>query len=325
MKPTKSKYLITGCAGFIGSHLTEKVLNEGHYVYGVDKLSYCSHPELMVEFRKKYGSQFTFEKMDINDMTRLFEFDAILNICAESHVDNSIERSDEFIRSNITGVHNLLNLVKSKSKRPLFFQMSSDEIYGDIVRGEHIETDNYNPSNPYSFSKAGAELLVKSYARTHGLKYKMARATNTWGIRQNPEKLIPSACQKFKLGRTVDLHNQGTPVRTWLHVEDCVNGIMTIVEKGEVNETYNISGNYEDTNINVVSKIINVFLGRPLTTQISPAEYDQYINFNCGRAGQDVRYALNDQKLRDLGWSPIKQFDDELPSIVDYYRNGFVW
>jgi dTDP-glucose 4,6-dehydratase len=317
--------MITGCAGFIGSHLTEECLKRGWYVYGVDKLSYCSHPNLMKEFQSVYGQHFTFIHKDINNLDRLYDFDIILNLCAESHVDNAIENSDEFLRSNILGPHHLCELIRTKRKRPLFFQMSTDECLGDILEGSHTEMDILNPSNPYSFSKASADLMVSAFNRTYGIQYQIVRATNNWGKRQNPEKLIPRMCKSLMLGKKMELHNMGTPYRMWLHVEDCVNGILTVIDKGNVNEIYNVSGGYEQQNIVTVKKIINCWLKRDINTHISDDEMKEYVDFNYSRPGQDVRYSLDDSKLRNLGWQPIKKFDETLPSVIDYYRDKFIW
>jgi dTDP-glucose 4,6-dehydratase len=279
----------------------------------------------MKKFENIYGDQFKFEHKDINNLEHLPELDIILNICAESHVDNSIENGNEFLQSNIIGVYHLLEIIKNKKKRPLFYQMSTDEIYGDILSGSHNETDNYNPSNTYSFTKASADLLIKSYSRTYGVEYKMGRATNTWGIRQNVEKLIPKTCRSLQFDKKIELHNNGTPKRMWLHVNDCVNGILTIIEKGNKNEIYNISGEYEQSNIITTSKIINCYLERDINTTLTNDEIEKYISFNYNRPGVDLRYSLDDTKLRNLGWKPIKEFDKELPNIVKYYRENFIW
>lgn len=358
--------MITGCAGFIGSHLTEKCLAMGWYVYGVDKLSYCSYPKLMDEFKIKYNKQFKFEHKDINDIKHLPDLDILFNICAESHVDNSIENSNEFLKSNINGVHNLLEIIRHKKIRPLFYQMSTDEIYGDAIGiGSHVETDNYNPSNPYSFSKASADLLVKSYARTYDIKYKIGRATNTWGTRQNSEKLIPKTCRNLILGKKISLHNLGLPIRTWLHINDCVDGILTVVEKGKLNEIYNIAGDYEIENWRVVAKIAKILgikgkhnIERKIDSQIPDSRVNIYGNncilinykdengffsfqskdnglnnnnmeeicdFSYTRSGQDVRYSIDSNKLKSLGWKITCEFDKELPSVIQYYRDNFIW
>lgn len=310
--------MITGCAGFIGSHLAEKLLQSGIYVYGIDKLSYCSYPKFMMDLQKKYKNHFKFEHIDINDIKHLPSLDVIFNIGAESHVDNSVEDSTEFIKSNVNGVHNLLEIIRHKKIRPLFYQMSTDEIYGDAVNGEsHVETDNYNPSNPYSFSKASADLLIKAYSRTYDIEYKIGRATNTWGIRQNSEKLIPKTIKNLLVGNKIPLHNNGSPIRTWLHVNDCISGISRIVEKGQINNIYNIGGNIELSNIEIVRKIIDLLqLKGPISN---------YIDFNYKRPGQDLRYSLNCSKLKELGWIQQAFFEKELYNSINYYKNNFTW
>lgn len=351
--------MITGCAGFIGSHLLETCLKMGWYVYGVDKLSYCSHPLLMEKFKSEYPKQFKFEQIDINNITHIPELDIVFNICAESHVDNSIENSNEFLKSNINGVHNLLEIIRHKKIRPLFYQMSTDEVYGPAINGKsHTEEDNYNPSNPYSFSKASADLLVKSYYTTYRINYKIGRATNTYGIRQNPEKLIPKSCKNIFLNKQIPLHDYGTPSRIWLHVNDCVDGILKIVEGGNINEIYNISGNIEISNLEIVKKILklmgnstdyyvrkyNIEIDRLVCSpqgeisaqngilSVYKKTGESYVSnmwkvcdFSCTRDGQDVRYSLDDSKLRSLGWKNKCELDKELPNIVKYYQNNFIW
>jgi dTDP-glucose 4,6-dehydratase len=285
----------------------------------------------MKELVKKYPKKFEFNHIDINNVHRIPDVDMIFNICAESHVDNSIENCDEFIKSNILGVHHLLELIRVKNKRPLFFQMSTDEIYGDKINGSHTEEDNYNPSNPYSFSKASADLLVKSFHRTYGIEYKIGRATNTWGTRQHSEKLIPKTCQYLQLGKKIPLHNHGTPIRTWLHVRDCVEGILTIVERGNINEVYNIGGNIELPNWEIIKRIANLlgdktdYFSKELGKGFHQTNMIEICDFSYHRDGQDLRYSLCDDKLRKLGWSNKCDLDKELPIVVNYYKNKFVW
>ena len=311
---------ITGCLGFIGSYFTRKALKMGWKVFGVDKITYAANRNLLKEFSKY--ENFTFRQTDIKDLDHLYDCDYIVNFAAESHVDNSILNSDQFVNSNILGVKNLLELVRSKSSnsgsKPIFFQISTDEVYGDIVDGEHIESDILKPSNPYSASKASADMLINAWARTYGVDYLILRPTNNYGIGQYPEKLIPLSVKNLMRNRKVRLHNDGTPVRNWLHADDTAEAVLSLIIAGVKNEIFNVAGGFEQSNLDTVKKIVGAYCG-------SPANTDDLIDFSYSRDGQDMRYALNYDKLRRLGWSPKKVFDNEIQSIVDYYKENFIW
>jgi dTDP-glucose 4,6-dehydratase len=310
---------ITGCLGFIGSYVTRLCLKKGWYVKGIDKMTYAANKELLEEF-KKYNN-FSFVQCDINDLKFLYDCDYIINTAAETHVGNSIANSDDFITSNINGVHNILELIKNyrqeNTKIPTLLHFSTDEVYGDIVEGAHTESDLLKPSNPYSASKAAADMLVLAWARTYKIPYVIIRPTNNYGIGQYVEKLIPKACKYLKLGRKIPLHNNGTPIRNWLHAEDTANAVIQLIENGVTNEIYNICGGYEQSNLQTVSKL--------LTAYGVIENQEEYIDFSCNRPGQDVRYALDDSKLKKIGWEPKMKFDEELPKIVKYYKNKFIW
>lgn len=311
---------VTGCLGFIGSYITRLCLKRGWYVKGVDKITYAANKELLTEF-KQYPN-FSFVQCDINELKFLYDCDYIINTAAETHVGNSITNSDDFITSNVNGVHNILELIKNyrqeNVKIPTLLHFSTDEVYGDIVDGAHTETDLLKPSNPYSASKAAADMLVLAWGRTYGVPYIIVRPTNNYGIGQYVEKLIPKACKYLKLGRKIPLHNNGTPIRNWLHTEDTGNAIITIIESGVKNEIYNIAGGFEQSNLITVQKIL-------IANNIDLSDFDKHVDLSCNRQGQDVRYALDDTKLRSLGWSPVKHFDQELIKIVEYYKHNFIW
>lgn len=309
---------VTGCLGFIGSYVTEFCLNQGWYVIGVDKCTYAADLNLIDTFKDNY-SRFKFIKSDINDLDTLYDCDYIINTAAETHVDNSIISSDEFLKSNVSGVHRLLELIKSKHKfkMPTLLHFSTDEVYGDIVSGAHKETDLLKPSNPYSATKASADMLITAWGRTYGVPYIIVRPSNNYGSGQYAEKLIPKACKFLHLGRKIPVHEQGLPVRTWLHASDTAAAIIKIIESGVVNEIYNIGGNYEDKNINVLHKLIKIYNGS--------SDISEYVDFDYSRPGQDVRYSIDDSKLRSLGWNPVANFDDELYNIVSYYKKRFIW
>jgi dTDP-glucose 4,6-dehydratase len=310
---------ITGCLGFIGSYITQTCLQKGWYVKGIDKITYAANKDLLKEF-KKYPN-FSFVHCDINDLKFLYDCDYIINTAAETHVGNSIANSDEFISSNINGVHNLLELIRNyrqeTSKTPILFHFSTDEVYGDIEEGAHTETDLLKPSNPYSATKAAADMLVLAWARTYNLPYIIVRPTNNYGVGQYVEKLIPKTCKYLKLGRKIPLHNYGEPIRNWLHAQDTADAVITIIESNVQNEIYNICGGFEQSNKITVEKILKEYFG-----DVNPYNY---IDTTYNRQGQDVRYALDDSKLRNLGWGPQKQFDKELSNIIEYYKNKFIW
>lgn len=311
---------VTGCLGFIGSYITRLCLQKGWYVKGVDKMTYAANKQLLEEF-KQYNN-FSFVHCDINDLKFLYDCDYIINTAAETHVGNSIANSDDFITSNVNGVHKILELIKNyrqeNVKIPTLLHFSTDEVYGDIVDGAHMESDLLKPSNPYSASKAAADMLVLAWGRTYNVPYIIVRPTNNYGIGQYVEKLIPKACKYLKLNRKIPLHNNGTPIRNWLHAEDTANAIITIIESGVKNEIYNIAGGFEQSNLTTVQKILT-------SNGIDLSKFDKYVDLSCNRQGQDVRYALDDTKLRSLGWSPVKQFDEELVKIVEYYKHRFIW
>jgi len=321
---------VTGCLGFIGSYVTRACLNQGWHVRGIDKITYASNPQLLKEFEK--WKNFTFEQVDINDLEFLYECDYVINTAAETHVGNSIVKSEDFVHSNINGVHNLLELIRNYRAEgktsPLFFHFSTDEVYGDITEGEHLETDILKPSNPYSATKAAADQLILAWARTYNIEYVIIRPTNNYGIGQYVEKLIPKSVKYLGLGKKIPLHNNGDPIRNWLHAADTAEAVINIIETNQRNEIYNICGGYEQSNLITITKILdNYFYDEERAYNPSEHKLDinQYLDFSYSRQGQDVRYALNDDKLRNLGWEPQKNFEEELWKIVNYYKNNFIW
>lgn len=310
---------VTGCCGFIGGYVTQHCLAQGWKVIGVDKLTYASNQDWLHEFSQ--NPNFKFIRSDINDLERLVECDYVINTAAESHVDNSIVDSGVFLHSNVNGVHRLLELIlhKRQFRMPTFLHFSTDEVYGDIESGSHSETDLLKPSNPYSASKAAADMLVYAWARTFNVPYVIVRPTNNYGIGQYVEKLIPKSTKHLSVDKPIHLHDHGEPVRTWLHANDTARAVMKIIDAGVTNEIYNISGNAELPNKTVVQKIINAYYGEDLT-----AQWQDYIE-NVQRAGQDVRYSIDDSKLKALGWQCEADFDTALVEIVKHYKENFVW
>ena len=312
---------VTGCLGFIGSYVTRECLKKGWHVRGIDKITYASNVNVLDEF-KNYEN-FIFEQKDINDIKFLYECDYIINTAAETHVGNSLVKSEEFVSSNIKGVYNLLELIRNyraESKHlPILLHFSTDEVYGDITSGEHLETDILKPSNPYSATKAAADQLITAWGRTYDIPYVILRPTNNYGIGQYVEKLIPKSIKYLQLGKKIPLHNGGTPIRNWLHAQDTANAVIKIIENKIINEIYNICGGFEQTNLDTVSKLITLYHTNSLKS------INEYLDLDIVRKGQDVRYALNDNKLRTLGWEPEMDFDIELPNIINYYKQNFIW
>jgi len=310
---------VTGCLGFIGYHVAKRCLEAGWWVYGIDKATYASNVDLLEKLIQY--DKFRFEKIDINDMKKLVYCDYIINCAAETHVDNSIESSAEFVHSNINGVHNLLELIRQQSgKKPTLLHFSTDEVYGDIDEGSFTETHLLKPSNPYSATKAAADMLILAWARTHTVPYIIVRPTNNYGIGQYTEKLIPKAVKYISLGRKMPLHMNGTPRRTWLHVEDTADAVLHIINEAETihrQQIYNIAGNYETSNLEVVQQIID--------QMVLVTDYEHCIDFSYQRVGGDVRYSISGKKLQALGWEAQRDFKAELPAIVDYYKKNFVW
>ena len=282
----KKVVYVTGCLGFIGSYVTRECLKKGWHVRGIDIETYASNPNLLEEFYKY--PNFIFEETDINDIEFLYECDYIINTAAET------------------------------------------QVYGDITDGEHIETDILKPSNPYSATKAAADQLITAWGRTYNIPYVILRPTNNYGVGQYVEKLIPKSVKYLQLEKRIPLHNEGTPIRNWLHAQDTANAVIKIIESKVQNEIYNICGGFEQTNLDTVTKIITLYHPKDEVLSETFPHYDQrrinqYLDLDIVRKGQDVRYALNDDKLRSLGWEPQMDFDSELPKIVEYYKQNFIW
>tara|TARA_R110000737_G_scaffold59119_1_gene85625 strand:- start:931 stop:1887 length:957 start_codon:yes stop_codon:yes gene_type:complete len=314
--------VVTGCLGFIGSHVVNKCLGMGWRVYGIDNQTYASNPSLIKTFKSHYKDKFTYINEDIADLKYLPDCDYVINTAAETHVGNSIIDSKAFLRTNIDGVQNLLELIKAKpanvASRPVLFHFSTDEVYGDIADGEHTEDDPLNPSNPYSASKAAGDILIKAWARTYGIEYFILRPANNYGTYQYPEKLFPLAVKLLMRDKKIRLHDEGTPIRSWLHAEDTANAVISIIINGKINEIYNVSGGFEQQNVETIREIIKAFHG-------TDENWEQHVDLGHKRPGQDVRYALNDDKLRSLGWEPEKIFNEEIENLVKFYTNNFKW
>jgi dTDP-glucose 4,6-dehydratase len=295
------KILVTGGLGFIGSCFTQLVLKRGYPVINVDKMTYAIREDTDFERYPNYE----FIKKDICDLKSLPEnISYIVNFAAESHVDNSIENSLDFFRSNVYGVYNLLELVRQtpKGKRPIFIQISTDEVYGDILDGSFKETDKLKPSSPYSATKAAADQLVMGWGRTYGIRYRICRSSNNYGYGQRVEKLIPTAMKFALQNKKIPVHGDGSYKREWTYTEDNCQAIWLVMGKGKDNEIYNISSGEELTNLEVIKKILRVV-----------GKKEDLLEFVPNRPGQDLRYSVDTKKIRELGWMPKMTLDRYIP------------
>ena len=286
------KVTVTGGRGFIGSHFVESALERGWRVYDIDKMGYASHRSLPWDKNPNY----TLTHGNIANIRHLPTCEMVINFAAESHVDNSITNCAPFIESNVIGVHNLLELIRTKPKykRPIFFHISTDEVYGDIAEGAFKENDKLNPSNPYSATKACSEMLINSYHRTYELEYVISRSGNNYGSRQYEEKLVAKAVSCLKDGSKIPLHGNGSYIRDWTHVKDNVDGIMSIIDKGIVNDCFNIAANNHFTNKEVALSVIKKF-----------NKTEEQIEYVEDRWGQDIRYSVDTSKINNAtGWQP---------------------
>lgn len=310
--------VVTGGLGFIGSHFIDKVLSMGWKVINIDKVNYAS---LNLDFNQH--PKYQHIKEDIAEIKDIPYCDLIINFAAESHVDNSITGAGIFIKSNFLGVFNLLDIIKNKIatnsnkswtyKLPLFLQISTDEVFGDILEGSFAEDDRFKPSNPYAASKAAAEQLVVAWGRTYGLPYMITRTTNNYGCRQHPEKLMPMAICKCLRNEKLIIHGSGEYIRNWIHVEDNVEAIMLVLQKGTYGESYHIGSDDEFSVKQICEKILNKFGKNYSITNIDNS-FD--------RSGADVRYALNTSKIKQLGWNQQHRLDDDLGNIIAYFQDN---
>lgn len=310
------KLLITGGAGFIGSHFIRHMLGKypDYQIINLDKLTYAGNLENCQDYTKNPNYQFV--KGDIADKKLVEELasqvDAIVNIAAETHVDNSIEGPAVFLQTNIVGTQVLLEAAK-KHNHERFVQVSTDEVYGDRMDGFFTEEDKLKPSNPYSASKASAEMMCLAYQRTYQTPILISRCSNNYGTHQYPEKLIPLFIKKLLKGEKVPLYGDGSNIRDWLHVTDHAKAVDAILHKGKVGEIYNISANEEHSNLEIVKKMLN---------QLGFNE--EKIEYVTDRPGHDLRYAIDASKLKkELNWEPETNFEEGFATMVEWYRSSY--
>ncbi len=322
------KWLITGGAGFIGSHFVKYALRKGVQVVNVDALTYAGHLENLREVEAlaqpqglfQRGRAYEFVHADISDeeaMRAVFRrhpnINAIVNFAAESHVDRSLQTPDVFLKSNILGTRVLLELARESRAR--FLQVSTDEVYGSLGdSGAFTENSPIQPSSPYSASKAAADLIVQAYVRTHGVDGVITRCSNNFGPFQDPEKLIPMAIIKALRGERVPIYGDGKNVRDWLHVSDHCVAIDFALWYGRAGEIYNVGGGNESSNLETVAILLDELKADP-----------DLIEFVADRPGHDRRYAIDASKMRALGWRPQTVFETELRNTARWYVEHRDW
>lgn len=305
------KIMVTGGLGFIGSYFVDLALQRGYRVVNVDKLTYAARRGLGFEKHPKYE----FIHHDIRTLAHLpVGIEAIINFAAESHVDNSILANQEFFHSNVQGVYNLLELIRAKDEtdRPLFIQISTDEVYGTIFEGSFKETDRLNPSNPYSATKAAADQLVLGWSHTYGLPVMIVRSCNNYGFGQYPEKLLAKTIDYLLRGKKMTIHGDGSYRREWMYAGDNCEAILTILEKGQIGEIYNVSSNEEHSVMEAATMAAEA-------CGVPPAEAFVHVE---NRVGQDLRYSVDCSKVRALGWRPRMTLKTYLPEYVRLMRNA---
>jgi len=339
------KILITGGAGFIGSAVVRHIIhNTDDYVMNIDKLTYAGNLESLGEAAS--NERYAFEQVDIRNRSELdrifsdFQPDAVMHLAAESHVDRSIDGPAAFIETNIVGTYTLLeasreywnSLCDSAKSTFRFHHISTDEVYGDLIHPDDVtedsvlplflETTSYEPSSPYSASKAASDHLVRAWLKTYGLPTIVTNCSNNYGPYHFPEKLIPLVILNALEGKDLPIYGKGDQIRDWLYVEDHARALYTVMSKGKVGETYNIGGHNEKKNLEVVIKICEI-----LDTLVpKESKYAELITYVKDRPGHDRRYAIDSTKMqKELGWIPKETFDTGLLKTVQWYLDNQDW
>ena len=321
------KFVVTGGSGFIGSNLVKFLLKKNYFVINIDKLSYSSNPYNLKKILK--NKNYRFFKNDINNRSNIFKIlnkykpDGIFNLAAETHVDRSIDDPSNFIKSNILGVYNLLETLnkysKKNKKKIKLVHISTDEVYGDIKKNKRSDENfPYEPSSPYSASKASADLLIKSYVRTYKLPVVISNCCNNYGPNQFPEKLIPKLIYNIINNISLPIYGKGKNSREWIHVHDHCEALLKIFFKGKLGESYNVGSNENVLNLNLTKKLLQISKNKSLKIGNKVK-----ITFVKDRPGHDLRYALNSKKIfKQLNWKSKISIDEGLSQTFDWYLNN---
>jgi dTDP-glucose 4,6-dehydratase len=330
----KKKILITGGAGFIGSHVVQLFVQKypEYLIVNLDCLTYAGNLENLKAIEN--APNYNFEKVNILDeegIKQVFEkykITDVIHLAAESHVDRSIKDPLAFVKTNIIGTVNLLNVAKKywnlETAENLFYHISTDEVYGSLDQGGYfLETTPYDPQSPYSASKASSDHFVRAYANTYKLRTVISNCSNNYGPNQFPEKLIPLCIHNIKNNKALPVYGKGENIRDWLYVVDHAKAIDVVFHSGKIGDTYNIGGFNEWKNIDIVRLLCQKMdekLGRPEGTS------EQLITFVKDRAGHDLRYAIDASKInKDLGWEPSLQFEEGISKTIDWYLENESW
>jgi len=329
------KILVTGGAGFIGSAVIRNAIKKGHSVINVDCLNYaaCLKNLAEVEGHRNYF----FEKVNIRNKKKVslifekYKPDRVMHLAAESHVDRSIDGPEDFIKTNIIGTYNLLQAsyehwVSIKSKNFLFHHISTDEVFGSLPNKKSIkfkEDTPYDPRSPYSASKASSDHLVRAWNKTYGLPFVLTNCSNNYGPFHFPEKLIPLVIINALLGKNIPIYGDGSNIRDWLYVEDHASALLKVLSEGIVGSSYNIGGNNECTNLDLVNMICKIL--DKVQPKIS-GSYSDLIEFVEDRPGHDIRYSIDATKIKnELGWSPSVNLEEGLKKTIMWYIDNKSW
>ncbi len=327
--------LVTGGCGFIGSNFIRYLLGREDFqgrIVNVDNLTYAGNPESLVDIENDFPDRYVFSRTDICDGPQIAEIfdsygiDTICHFAAESHVDRSIVDPDAFVQTNIVGTFRLLELARAHPDRlTLFHHVSTDEVFGSLgAEGYFTETTAYQPNSPYAASKAASDHLVRAYHKTYGLPITISNCSNNYGPYQFPEKLIPLIILNALEGKTLPVYGDGKNVRDWLYVTDHCDAIWKVMQDGQRGATYNIGGNTEKQNIDVVETICAILDETAADTDIGPRR--DLITFVTDRPGHDRRYAIDATKLKqELGWVPAESFETGIRKTIAWYLDNIQW
>ena len=316
------KIIVTGGSGFIGSNLIKFLLKKKYFVINIDCLKYAANPYNTENLKK--NKNYIFFKLDLNNRNKItkilkkYKPDGIFNLAAETHVDRSIDKPYNFIHSNILGTFSLLESILAYKKKVKLVHISTDEVYGDIIKGRSDEKYPYNPSSPYSSSKASADHLIKAYIRTYNVPAIISNCCNNYGPNQFPEKLIPKLIFNIMNNRPLPIYGKGKNSREWMHVQDHCEALLLIFLKGKIGESYNIGTGTNLKNLDIANKLLKI-----AKNKYSKINGKAKIKFVKDRPGHDIRYALNNRKIKKkLGWKAKIPLKKGLDQTFDWYLNN---